>query len=293
MRIGLVSKSEHCRPHAQALKGLGVKVKVLGGDVGLTIPQRMDALVVRTCSISHAAFNVAKAWERAGGKVFYIEGAGAAAKAVEEWMMDSQIVKMKLLMNRLGWCHWHIIKSLDHETFVRLGIKAEWDKAQEFAEMNPSTVRGLIKRAAEEMKWESISLHPTQVPRRGRPYTFYTKPRLSDAQAARILMCVEEIANRKEVTHSAPAPAPKPAKAPTPQTKEVPVKTAPQTPIQASPAPAPSESQIPQDIKDAVSILALAMNEHGFDSMTIGRDGSVQYERVIRVASAFQIKKDW
>ena len=34
MRVGLISKPEHCRPHAKAIKALGVKVEVLGVTLG-------------------------------------------------------------------------------------------------------------------------------------------------------------------------------------------------------------------------------------------------------------------
>ena len=175
MRIGLISKPEHCRPHVKAIKALGVKVEVLGGDPGLSIPRRVDAVVVRTCSISHAAFNVAKAWERDGGTAFFVEGANKAAQAVQEIMVETSIDKVSKVMKEVSWMHWHLLLSLSDEARVQIGVGHINGAVPQFAGMAPSTVRGAITKASEKLGWTRT--HRAVNTGSGRPVTIHVSPR--------------------------------------------------------------------------------------------------------------------
>lgn len=64
MKVGLISKIEHCGPHKAAIEELGHTVKVLGGNPR-SIPASVDAVVIRIRSCSHPASDVAQAWKRA------------------------------------------------------------------------------------------------------------------------------------------------------------------------------------------------------------------------------------
>ena len=172
MRVGLISKPEHCRPHVKAIKALGVKVEVLGGDPGVSIPRRVDAVVVRTCSISHAAFDVAKAWERDGGTAFYIEGATKAAEAIEEFMVQSIRERVEKLMVKVGWMHWHLLHTLDDAARTRLGLGHINAEVAFFQSVNPSTTRSATKVIASRAKgWKSVGFNVTKTA--GRPTMVY------------------------------------------------------------------------------------------------------------------------
>jgi len=78
MKFGIVSKEEHCKPHKKALIRLGHKVKVLGGDDGLSIPRSIDALILRVQSCSHAASDVALQWHRDNPTALFIRENGVS-----------------------------------------------------------------------------------------------------------------------------------------------------------------------------------------------------------------------
>jgi hypothetical protein len=67
MRIGIISQETHAQSHMKALEKAGFAVEILGGSVQ-TIPPRIDIVIVRTQSCSHAAQAVALAWMRSTGK---------------------------------------------------------------------------------------------------------------------------------------------------------------------------------------------------------------------------------
>ena len=184
MRVGLISKPEHCRPHVKAIKALGVKVEVLGGDPGLTIPRRVDAVVVRTCSISHSAFGTAKAWEREGGTVFYVEGAAKAAEAVEEWMAGEVREALNKLMDKHGWMHWYLPCRWDQSERTMLGFN---DPAlfKVFDGVSDGTIRGAIASLAKRRGWEKVHQGDANAGFPGRPIQVWVVEKLSqDAERA-------------------------------------------------------------------------------------------------------------
>jgi hypothetical protein len=184
MRVGLISKPEHCRPHVKAIKALGVKVEVLGGNPGLTIPSRMDAVVVRTCSISHSAFNVAKAWEREGGTVFYVEGAAKAAEAVEEWMAGEVREALNKLMDKHGWMHWYLPCRWEESERTMLGFN---DPAlfKVFDGVSDGTIRGAIASLAKRRGWEKVHQGDANAGFPGRPIQVWVAKEISqDAERA-------------------------------------------------------------------------------------------------------------
>jgi len=168
MRVGLISKPEHCRPHVKAIKALGLKVEVLGGDPGLTIPSRVDVVVVRPCSISHSAFNVAKAWEREGGTVLYVEGAVKAAEAVEEMMAGEVRGALNKLMDKHGWIHWYLPCQWDGPERAALGFH---DPAlfKVFDGVPKGTIRGAIASLAKRRGWQKVSQGDATAGFPGRP----------------------------------------------------------------------------------------------------------------------------
>ena len=178
MRVGLLSKPEHCRPHAKALKALGLKVDVLGGDPGIKIPARIDILVVRACSISHDAFWAAKAWERDGGTVFFEEGATRCAEVVEEWMATTVRAALKVLMEWKGWFHWYIPCNLSDAQCRSLGLTSP-----QFAEalkslkgVSPGTIRGAIASLAKKKGWKKIHRGDANAGFPGRPIQIWASP---------------------------------------------------------------------------------------------------------------------
>jgi hypothetical protein len=184
MRIGLISKPEHCRPHVKAIKALGVKVEVFGGDPGLAIPSRVDALVVRTCSVSHAAFNAAKAWEREGGTVFYIEGAAKAAEAVEDWVAGKVRDALNKLMDKHGWMHWYLPCRWDESARTMLGFN---DPAsfKVFDGVSYGTIRGAIASLAKRRGWEKVHQGDANAGFPGRPIQIWAAKKISqDAELA-------------------------------------------------------------------------------------------------------------
>lgn len=168
MRVGLISKPEHCRPHVKAIKALGVKVEVFGGDPGLSIPSRVDALVVRICSISHAAFNVAKAWERGGGTVFYVEGAAKAAEAVEDWMAGKVRDALNKLMDTHGWMHWYVPCRWKGSDLEMIGFH-DSSLFKVFDGVSDGTIRGAIADLAKRRGWEKVHQGDANGKFRGRP----------------------------------------------------------------------------------------------------------------------------
>lgn len=180
MRVGLVSKPEHCRPHAKAIKALGVKVEVLGGDPTMTIPNRVDVVVVRTCSISHTAFGKAKAWERDGGTVFYEEGATKAAQAVQEFIVATATKKVMGVMEKVSWVHWHLLLSLSDDARTQIGVGHINDEMAPFIGMAPSTVRGAINKASVALGWKRIQRAVNTSS--GRPVTIHINPKAPDTK---------------------------------------------------------------------------------------------------------------
>ena len=176
MKIGLISKPEHCRPHAKALKALGVKVEVFGGDPGLTIPSRVDALVVRTCSISHSAFAIAKTWERDGGTVFYVEGAKKAAKAVKEWMDMTLRNLIGQMMDKYGWAHWYVLCKWSPEDRKAIGYVGYEKGIASLNHITPSGVRTAILSQARERKWRKSHLSAANGGSPGRPVQVWAGP---------------------------------------------------------------------------------------------------------------------
>ncbi|MCH9839423.1 hypothetical protein K0U83_27430 [bacterium] len=288
MRVGLVSKPEHCRPHVKAIKDLGVKVEVLGGDPGLRIPRRIDALVVRTCSISHAAFDVARKWEREiGGKVFYIEGASAAQQAISEWVMKDRAKTLESVMGTMGWMHWHVIKSLPPEALVRLSIAEEvQEEIHSLRGYNPSTLRGMIKRSAEKMGWNTVSI--MGAPGVGRPLTIYQDARRNGRALSKgyYLRFAEEVRNKDNSTPESSLET----HAEPPMNRMDPSNTSP-TPPTATLLPGETDV-IPDDIRAGVGMLVQSMREFGFDSVQVMSNGKIEYERVIRVRSGFVVSDD-
>lgn len=74
MKVGLISKLPHCKPHVGAIKELGFEVKKLGPSP-TGIPKSVDILVVRVDSVSHGGDAVARKWARSTNKpVVYENG---------------------------------------------------------------------------------------------------------------------------------------------------------------------------------------------------------------------------
>lgn len=176
MRVGLISKPEHCRPHVRAIKALGVKVEVLGGDPGLTIPRRVDAVVVRTCSISHAAFNVAKAWERDGGTAFFVEGANKAAEAVKEWMDMTLRNLLNQMMDKFGWVHWYLVCKWSPVERKAIGYTGYEKEIEELHTVTPSGVRTAILDLARARGWGKHHLSDANGGTPGRPIQVWAGP---------------------------------------------------------------------------------------------------------------------
>ena len=59
MLVGIVSKPEHCQPHATMLQNEGFRVQVLGAK-GVSFPPSLGVLVVRMASSSHGAVEQAR-----------------------------------------------------------------------------------------------------------------------------------------------------------------------------------------------------------------------------------------
>ena len=64
MRIGIISKPEHCKAHAAGLTSDGHSVVVIGGGKNPSVPDAVEVLILRTASCSHGASDVAFAWAR-------------------------------------------------------------------------------------------------------------------------------------------------------------------------------------------------------------------------------------
>ena len=84
MKIGVISKLEHCAPHVEALRRLGHKPILLGSDT-TDIPDSVDLVVLRTQSCSHGASGVAWDWSRrTGGKLLVENGKTSMIRKVQE-----------------------------------------------------------------------------------------------------------------------------------------------------------------------------------------------------------------
>lgn len=66
MRVGIISKEEHCKPHAKAIRGAGHDVKLLGGGPAVDVSPSIDVLVCRTVSCAHSADATARSVQREG-----------------------------------------------------------------------------------------------------------------------------------------------------------------------------------------------------------------------------------
>ena len=73
IRIGIVSKTSHCKSHVRALRKEGYHVTALGGQPP-RIPDTIDVVVLRISSVSHRASAVAFEWRRAGGRLIVEDG---------------------------------------------------------------------------------------------------------------------------------------------------------------------------------------------------------------------------
>ena len=74
MKVGLISKLPHCKPHARVIQGMGFELKKLGPSP-TRIPKSLDILVVRVDSVSHGGDAVARKWARTTNKpVVYENG---------------------------------------------------------------------------------------------------------------------------------------------------------------------------------------------------------------------------
>jgi len=140
--------------------------------------------VVRTCSISHSAFGVAKAWEREGGTVFYVEGAAKAAEAVEEWMAGEVREALNKLMDKYGWMHWYVPCRWDESARTMLGFN---DPAlfKVFDGVSYGTIRGAIASLAKRRGWEKVHQGDANAGFPGRPIQVWVAKEISrDAERA-------------------------------------------------------------------------------------------------------------
>ena len=64
MKVGIISKEEHCKPHAKAIRAAGHEVKLLGGGPLVDVSPSIEVLVCRTASCAHSADATARAVKR-------------------------------------------------------------------------------------------------------------------------------------------------------------------------------------------------------------------------------------
>lgn len=82
MKIGIISKEVHAKPHAQQLIAAGHEVIMLGGSPA-SLPKTLDVIVCRTVSCSHAASALATKARREGRKVLFMDSVSSITTEVE------------------------------------------------------------------------------------------------------------------------------------------------------------------------------------------------------------------
>ena len=89
MKVGLLSKLPHCKPHVDAIRELGFQVKKLGPSPTI-IPQSVDILVVRVDSVSHGGDAVARKWARSTKKpVVYENGVSGIRRELSAMVTEN------------------------------------------------------------------------------------------------------------------------------------------------------------------------------------------------------------
>ena len=84
MRIGIVSKPQHCKNHIRRLTAEGFEVECLGGNPN-TIPPGVELVVLRTDSCSHGASDTVFKWKRDTQRPIVVEnGFSGILKALKE-----------------------------------------------------------------------------------------------------------------------------------------------------------------------------------------------------------------
>lgn len=84
MRIGIVSKPQHCKNHIRRLAAEGYEVECLGGNPN-TIPPGVELVVLRTDSCSHGASDTVFKWKRDTQRPIVVEnGFSGILKALKE-----------------------------------------------------------------------------------------------------------------------------------------------------------------------------------------------------------------
>lgn len=150
MKIGIVSKPEHCKPHVRALEELNHQVVVLGSK-DIDLPPSFDLIVCRAVSCSHQAFWDCSEAKREGRRVIFEESVTGIVTEVnriekedkkmnvnsimtDALMPSATTVERKLInaINELGCFHPKISVNDDQLTRLHaLGLVRDIRKAKE------------------------------------------------------------------------------------------------------------------------------------------------------------------
>jgi hypothetical protein len=323
VRIGVLSKPEHCKSQVSVLKQAGHKVEVLGGDPGISVPGRIDLLVVRVPSISHGAFDVAKAWEREGNPVVYEDGALRilqaiqaieAIQALKEPPMPTGISLLRRFLDINLWVSSHL-------TTVSADLLPQFvpnEKAQEIWEQimlsghSDSFIRSTTSRLAKKGEFTRHSVTPSWLGLdegtvkgalwpHAIPSVCIHKSARSDQKEkikslfrnylrskGRILPISVLPPPEKEPAPPAPPPAP-------PQIQGL-EKLPVLPPLRSQSSESPTHSahpspELPEEVRVSLDMLLEAMVAHGFQHVGVDADGSASFIRQVLVEGKVKLGK--
>lgn len=94
MKVAVISKKDHCKPHLQALKSLGHKVIWLGSRP-TSIPPSVEVVVLRTASCGHGGDATARSWARNTGLPLIVEN-GVSGIRRRMGMVDPQKIAARI-----------------------------------------------------------------------------------------------------------------------------------------------------------------------------------------------------
>jgi hypothetical protein len=154
MRIGIISKREHCKTHAPALRGEGHKVYVLGGNPS-KIAKKLDVLVLRTDSCGHGASEVAFKWSKRTGLPLIVEnGLSGIRRQMSELFPKSKSHFQKA---------WNLLKTQRPEDTER-------QRKEALRAMGANdTVISLIANEVLEKDTENVNMKRTNYPKTRGP----------------------------------------------------------------------------------------------------------------------------
>lgn len=301
MRVGVLSKPAHCKSQVSTLKQAGYKVEVLGGDPGISIPNRIDLLVVRVPSISHDAFNVAKEWERKGNPVIYEDGAARILQAIQELSMPTGADLLRSFLDINLWVSSHMM-IVPPEWLPRFipdeRARKLWEEI-EASDHNESFIRSTASRLARDGEFERYPMDSSwlgvdegQIVGPIWPHatpSVYIHTHVMEGKRAQIqaLFC----AYLRSKGRLKPLPA-SPALPPIPFVEEEKKKEngqAVQPPLDWAPSPVPSD--LPEEVHVSLDMLIEAMDKHGFQHVGVDVSGAVSFIRQVLVEGKVKLGK--